>query len=453
MGTRLRRHIRCLLCVMLCFTTIMMLGCGGTEVGNPEVSGGSATGGGDTDCGDATTPGSDLLGYKLQPSDGVVFGGFGFSVSISGETVMVGMPLDDDNGSPSGSAYVFQRNGDDWVETAKLTASDGAEFDEFGGAVSISGDYAVVGAREKDDGSGAAYVFYHTGSDWIETAKLTPTDASAGDYFGTAVSISGDLVVVGAEHDDDRANNSGAAYIFQRFDADWVEAAKLTASDGVVGARFGISVAISGDTVIVGAEFDSPSNDEYESGSAYIFQRSNGDWTEVAKLRASNGNVFHRFGGAVSISGDTVIVGAVGDDSYGNNSGAAYVFQESEGDWVETAKLTASDGAAYGFFGGSVSISGDRVIVGAVEGNNGGYAVTQTDVCNFGSAYIFLRSGGEWVETAKLIAFDQEVDDYFGRSVSLSDDDAIIGAPGDRQDGIESGSAYIFNDLAAHESK
>ena len=190
-------------------------------------------------------------------SDGAASDEFGVSVAISGDTLVVGAHGDNDNGTNSGSAYIFTRSGTlAWTQQAKLTASDGAADDEFGGSVAISGDTVVVGAVWNDDNgtdSGSAYIFTRSGTAWTEQAKLTASDGAADDNFGNSVAISGDTVVVGAWHDDDNGTDSGSAYIYTRSGTAWTEQAKLMASDGAADDEFGDSVAISGDTVVVGA--------------------------------------------------------------------------------------------------------------------------------------------------------------------------------------------------------
>ena len=301
---------------------------------------------------------------KLTASDGTAGDSFGWSVSISGDTAIVGSFRDSDNGSESGSAYIFVRSGTTWTEQQKLTASDGTASDWFGRSVSISGDTAIVGAH-----SLSAYVFVRSGTSWTQQQKLTASDGVAvGDSFGASVSISGDTAIVGAYGDDDKGTNSGSAYVFVRSRTSWIQQQKLTASDGTAGDSFGWSVSISGDTAIVGSYRDSDNGSE--SGSAYIFVRSGTTWTEQQKLTASDGAVDDWFGRSVSISGDTAIVAAY--------SGSAYVFVRSGTSWTQQQKLTASDGASSDAFGISVSISGDTAIVGA-----------HTDDYDHGSAYVF----------------------------------------------------------------
>ena len=213
------------------------------------------------------------------------------------------------------------------ISEVKILPIDGAPGDEFGQSVSISGDYAIVGARWDDDNgmmSGSAYIFQRDGSNWIEEQKLLATDGAEGDWFGHSVSISGDCVIVGAVGDDDYGLVSGAAYIFRREGTSWIEDQKLTSSDGAQGDNFGMSVSISGDYAILGAPFDDDNG--MMSGSAYIFRRDSTIWLEEEKLTASDGAAEDLFGFSVSISGDYAIVGAFQDDDSGDLSGSAYIF-------------------------------------------------------------------------------------------------------------------------------
>lgn len=304
---------------------------------------------------------------KLTASDGAANDFFGFSVVISGDTVVVGAVGDDDNGSNSGSAYVFTRGGTTWTEQAKLTAGDGAADDWLGRSVSIGGDTAVVGAFSDTvvDWS-AAYVFTRSGTTWTEQAKLTASDGASYDHFGRSVSIDGDTVVVGAPVH----NLKGAAYVYARSGTTWTEQSKLTAGDGATSDWFGASVSIDCDTAVVGA-----SRHDYngtDSGAAYVFTRSGTTWAEQAKLTASDGATYDLFGASVSIDGDTTLVGAYGDYENGPDSGTAFAFARSGSTWVEGAKLTAGDGAAGDLFGASVSISGDTAVVGAYGDDDNG---------------------------------------------------------------------------------
>lgn len=334
---------------------------------------------------------------KLTASDGAMGDRFGVSVDINDDTIVVGADFDDDNGDDSGSAYIFIKplgNWSDMTQTAKLIASDGATFDGFGGSVSIEGDTVVVGAWQDDDSgmeSGSAYVFVKPVSGWnnaTQTAKLTASDGAANDEFGRySVAVSGDTVVVGAYRDDDKGTSSGSAYVFVRPGGNWsdmTQTAKLTASDGAAFDWFGDSVAVSDDTVVVGAPLNN------DNGSAYIFVKPSGGWidmTQAAKLNAADGAAGDTFGGAVAINVEMVVIGASGDDGSFFNSGSAYVFIKPGSGWnnmAQATKLTATDGAVSDLFGNSVDISNDTIVIGAYLDDDNG-----TDS---GSAYIFSKA-------------------------------------------------------------
>jgi hypothetical protein len=352
---------------------------------------------------------------KLTASDGVAEDRFGVSVCISGNTALIGAPWDE-NGT--GSAYVFRYNGSTWAEEQKLTANDGAAGDYFGYSVSISDNTALIGRECSGNRTGSAYVFRYDGSTWEEEQKLTASDSAAMDYFGYSVSISDNTALIGAECSE---NHTGSAYVFRYDGYTWVEEQKLTASDRATWQHFGNSVSISDNTALIGA----PLVEGY-TGSAYIFRYDGSTWVEEQKLIASDGATWDEFGNSVSISGNTALIAA---DCSGNRTGSAYVFRYDGSTWAEEQKLTASDGVAMDYFGGSISISDNTALIGAPWDENG-----------TGSAYVFRYDGSTWVEEQKLTASDGAPGDKFG-SVSISDNAALIGAPWDKNG---TGSAYIF---------
>ncbi len=325
------------------------------------------------------------------------------------------------NGIPDECEYSCQAN-----ELAKLLPSDGAAGDTFGEFVSISADVAVIGAHNDDDngsGSGSAYIFRYDGMDWVEEAKLLPSDGAPDDYFGRSVAISGNTAVIGANGDDDNGDRSGSAYVFRYDGTTWFEEAKLLPADGTSGDRFGYAVALSGDAVVIGTL-----NDE----SAYVFRYDGSSWVEEDKLLPSDPPATW-FGEFVSISGDCVVIGAWCDDDNGAYSGSAYVFRYdpgAPGNWIEEAKLLASDGAAGDNFGNGVAVSGDTIVVGARNNvGNGEWS---------GAAYVFrydLGAPGNWVEEAKLLASDGAAGDDFGICMGVSGDIAVIGAYADDDNG------------------
>jgi len=343
---------------------------------------------------------------------------------------------------------------DPFVARAKLTASDKAASDHFGNSVASSGDTIVVGAPESDPGgtgnAGAVYVFAKPVGGWsgnlTQSAKLIASDKTAGDRFGYSVAIHGDTVVVGAsEADPGGTNAAGAAYVFVKPVGGWsgnlTQSAKLTASDKGLDDHFGNSVAISGDTIVVGAAY-SDFGAYRETGAVYIFARPGGGWsgnlTQSAQLTASDKGQFDHFGRSVAIDNATVVVGAFTADPSGSfDAGAAYVFVKPGGGWsgnlTQNAKLTAADKGANDLFGSSVAISGDAVLVGAVDADPGG-------LVDAGAVFVFVKPGGGWsgnlTQNAKLTAADKVAGDEFGSPLAISGDTAVVGGG--------AGAVYVF---------
>ncbi|MCX6876244.1 MAG: choice-of-anchor D domain-containing protein [Verrucomicrobia bacterium] len=445
---------------------------------------------------------------------------FGYPVAISGDTVVVGAMGEDSsttgvNSTPnegatdSGAAYVFVRSGTTWTQQAYLKASNTDAGDLFGYSAAVSGNTVVIGARSEDSSttgvnstpnnsgtdSGAAYVFVRSGTTWTQQAYLKASNTGVGDLFGgSSVAISGDTVVVGAIFEDsstlgvnstpnEGATYSGAAYVFVRSGTTWTQQAYLKASNTGADDRFGNSVAVSGDTVVVGASQEDSSttgvggdqndNSATDSGAAYVFTRSGTTWTQQAYLKASNTGAGDSFGGSVSLSGDTVVVGAQSEDSSttgvnstsnesATDSGAAYVFNRSETTWSQQAYLKASNTGAGDVFG-LVAVSGDTVVVGATLEDSSTTGVNSTPnelATDSAAAYVFTRSGTAWTQQAYLKSSNTGTGDYFGASVAVSGDTVVVGAyyedssttgvnstPNDSAP--NSGAAYIFTGLGA----
>ena len=339
----------------------------------------------------------------------------------------------------------------DWSATtqqAKIQASDKLAADLFGVDVSISGDgtTAILGAWGVDTGgssAGAAYIFTKSGSTWTQQAKIQASDKEANDRFGYQVSISndGNTAIISAYLEDTGGGGAGAVYIFTRSGSTWTQQAKIQASDKQASDRFGTSVSIAddGNTAIVGAGNEDTS--AVNAGAVYIFTRSGSTWTQQAKIQASDPQAEDKFGNSSFISGDgdTVIVGAEGEDTGGTSAGAAYIFTRSGSTWTQQAKIQSDDIQASDIFGWSVSISGDgnTAIVGA--------RAEDTTASNAGAAYIFTRSGSTWSQQAKIQASDKQGGDRFGLPVSIADEgSAIVGAYLEDTGGTNAGSAYIF---------
>ncbi|MDX2130505.1 MAG: FG-GAP repeat protein [Planctomycetota bacterium] len=384
----------------------------------------------------------------LHPS-GAAADQFGQAVAVDGDTMVVGAPSDDVGGnSNQGTAHVYRWTGSGWTLEATLTAADGLTSDNFGTSVAVSGDTVIVGASGDNIGAnsdqGSAYIFTRAGTTWTQQARITATGGATFDNFGNSVAISGDTVVVAAFGDDVGANpNQGSAYVFTRAGTTWTQQAQLTATGGAADDQFGISVALSGDTAIVGAWLDDVGTNQ-DQGSAYVFTRSGTSWTQQAQLVASDGGVIDSFGISVAISGDSAIVGAWFDDVGANtNQGSAYVFTRSGTAWTQQARLEASDGETVDNFGISVALSGDTAVIGAyldrVGANN-----------SQGSSYVFARSGTTWTQQAQLVAPDGAASDNFGISVAVSGDTAAVGSYGDDVGGaVNRGSAWVFSRIGS----
>ena len=423
-------------------------------------------------------------------------------IAMSGDTLVVGAQSEDSNATGvngdqsnnlaygSGAVYVFKRSGGNWTQEAYLKASDTSINNAFGYSVAIDGDTIVVGTFTKN----ATYVFKKTAGSWTQEAYLTSSNYDSQDHFGSDVAVSGNTIVVGVSGEDSNATGingdetdnsmtmSGAAYVFIRNAGIWTQEAYLKASNTGTLDAFGLSVAIDGDTIVVGALQESSNatginGDENndlanESGAAYIFTRNAGVWTQEAYLKASNTNTNDHFGSDVAINEDTVVVGASYEESNAtgingdennntkDNSGATYVFIRNAGVWTQEAYLKASNTWGYTYFGHSVAIDKDTIVVGSynehsnatgINGDQNNFGASQS-----GSAYVFTRSMGIWTQDSYLKATNTGSGDSFGDSVALSNNIIAIGARGEDSDSTEingdgsnnnasgSGAVYTF---------
>ncbi len=436
--------------------------------------------------------------FKASNTD--EFDGFGWSVAVSGDTVVVGAQYEDSGGTGvngggqadnsarwAGAAYVFRKNGSSWSQEAYLKASNTDLEDLFGGSVAVDGDTIVVGAPAEDSAAtgvnsagqadnaafsaGAAYVFTRSGTTWTQEAYLKASNTDAEDRFGSSVAIFGDTVVVGAQYEssdgtgvnggaqtDNSREDAGAAYVFTRSGTTWTQEAYLKASNTDAGDRFGQVVDISADTIVVGARSESSNgtgvnsasqdnNFALRSGAAYVFARSGTTWAQEAYLKASNTGLDDAFGEAVAISGDTIVIGAFleGSSTTGVNgggqsdnsmweAGAAYVFTRSGGTWAQEAYLKASNTNAGDWFGNSVAIDGEAIIVGARYEDSSGTGVDgpgqgDNSAPRSGAAFVFTRDATTWSQEAYLKASNTDARDWFGDTVALSGSTILVGAP------------------------
>ncbi|MEY2548105.1 MAG: trimeric autotransporter adhesin [Verrucomicrobiota bacterium] len=450
---------------------------------------------------------------------------FGLSVAISGDTVVVGawqessnaVGVDGDqlnnNAKNAGAAYVFVRSGSTWTQQAYLKASNTDPGDFFGISVAIFRDTIVVGAAFEDskatgiDGdqndnsaknAGAAYVFVRNGTTWSQQAYLKASNTDAGDLFARRVAIYGDTIIAGAygedskstgingDQSDNSARTAGAAYIFVRSGTTWSQQAYLKASNTDANDQFGYSLAISIDTVVVGAVSEGSNatgvngnqndNSAPWSGAAYVFVRHGTTWSQEAYLKASNTNASDGFGSSVAVSADTVVVGAPNEASNatgidGNQSdnstlyaGAAYVFMRQITTWTQQVYLKASNTAAKNFFGHSVALSQGTLVVSAngecsTSAGIGGNQTQNPNTPLVGAVYVFVGRRGLWKQQAYLKAPDPELNDEFGWSVEIFGDTAVVSAyhegsnavginrSGTDKGALDSGAAYIFTGL------
>ncbi len=317
---------------------------------------------------------------KLLPLDPIANAHFGAAVALSGDTAAIGSP--NAFTTSQGAAYVLVRSGTSWTQQAKLVANDGAAGDMLGCSIAIDADTLAVGVPYRDDqgtDSGGVYVFVRSGTSWSQQAKLLPAGGAAGDQFGTSVSLQGDTLAVGVPKRDGASLDMGAVYVFVRSGSSWTQQAVLSASDAAGGDGFGRSVCLASDALVIGAN----QKDEHgiDSGAAYVFTRSSTVWTQQTKLVPGDGSSFANFGRAVAMVNGTILVGACQDRVTGPSSGSAYVFVGSGASWTQANKLTPVISAAGDFFASSVSLSGATAVVGTPFSDEAGP--------NAGTAHVF----------------------------------------------------------------
>lgn len=436
---------------------------------------------------------------------------FGNSIAVSGDTMVIGSYRENSNqigptNGPgasadqslfaAGAAYVFRKVAGNWIQEAYLKASNPGISDFFGTSVAISGDTIVVGAPS-NGGSGSIYVFQRVGTTWSEQAFLKASNWDAGDQFGISVSIDGDVIAIGAYWEnssqntvtngttasaDNSMSDAGAAYVFRRTAGVWNQEAYLKAPNPGNNDYFGSSISISGATVVVGAYREdsqaattngntaSADNSKTDSGAAYVFRRTAGIWSQEAFLKASNLDSNDQFGKALSISGNTIVIGAALEDSNVSavangptasqsntlgSSGAAYVFERTGANWAQTAYLKAKNVQSSDQFGTAVAVEGNYIAVGAINESCGQSTVTYGPLVVWderspqsGAVYMFEKSNGRWGEYSYFKAPNVGNSDLFGSSVSLSGNRIIVGAPQEssNQNTITNGSGASADD-------
>lgn len=367
---------------------------------------------------------------KLTPGDGSAESYFGHSVSIDEDVALVGAHFEGSNGWGAGAAYIFRRNGTDWVQEQKIIGSDINTYDFFGTSVDISGDVAVIGAPN-DRATGTAYVFRWNGSSWIEEKILQASDGLSNELFGQSVAINktADLIVVGAPMD---GLGEGSAYIFTYNGITWVEQQNIYANDGLAGDKFGFSIDISENSEAILIGETGPNS----SGKGHVFVKDVSTWVRISKLLPQNSTYADGFGVSVAISDSFAFIGSRFDDVNFIDAGSVHIYKKQGNNWVWLTKIFADDRHQDQRFG-YVSAISDLVIVGATHDNQNGLEA--------GAAYLFKLNSNSWNQTNKLLAIDGFAEDWFGSSVKLCNSWAIVGSPYDNDMAINSGSAYIFD--------
>jgi len=383
----------------------------------------------------AQTPTHIVRKPLLSSADSTPFDDYGVSVALAGNVAMIGVPFDSTEGFNSGAVYFYTRRDGVWVLQQTLTASDAAPGDQYGWSVALEGHTAVVGARFDDDqgfNSGSVYVYTRSGKIWREQQKLTASEGWEKGQYGNSVALAGETALIGSPFTDDNGSNSGSAYIYTRSEGVWSERQKLIANDNASDDQFGWSVALHGNTALVGARFDDDKG--LNSGSAYLYHRHGERWEEQQKITASDGAVNDQYAWSVALEADRALIGARFDDDKGINSGSAYIYHRRGEQWIEQQKLVASDGQPGDQYGWSVSLARNTVMVGAPFDGDRGY--------HSGSAYIYTLDAGQWGQSHKFTASDGLTGERYGIATDIDGEALLIGAD------IDYNKGFLFGWLA-----
>ena len=393
------------------------------------------------------------LETKVVADDGQVNDLFGFRVLVSGDTAFISAPAPI---ARAGRVYVFTNSGGVWTQTQTLSATPSSPpppgwSDFFGWSLSLSGNTLLVGAPFMLDQTmgpiGAVYVFENSGGTWTQTQELTADIPFATDYFGWAVKHVGDTAIVGSNSHNRGANGTeGAAYVFEKSGGTWTQTQLLEPSDGVPGDghQFGSSIAFDGTTLLIGApSYDWSSTNVYSPGEAYIFANTGGTWTETAILMPDDSAEGDQFGYSVALEGATALIGApaamIGANTH---QGAVYAFDGAGGTWTQSAKIIADDGAAFDQFGQSVALDNGIALIGGWSHNDdpGGTPPPPKP----GSVYLFSGGHGGWNFSTKFTASDATDGDSFGWDVAIDGTTLLIGAQGTVDGNAFQGAAYFY---------
>jgi len=378
---------------------------------------------------------------KVLPEDLVADDRFGSCVRIAGGTIFASCRSDDDNGENSGSVYVIEQVEGEWTWTDKILPDDGIAGQHFGGPLGVSGDTVVVGAAsdaELAGGAGAAYVFVSTDEGWAQQAKLLASDGAADDNFGSGIAIDGDTIVVGAPGDDDNGGSSGAIYVFTWSGAEWLEQDKLTPAAAYAGDLFGSPVVIEGDTMISAS--DSADGVGIDSGKAWILERSGDAWENDLQLVPAGQSAYDHMGSALALDGDVAILGAEMANTWGDNSGKAYVVERIGEEWYSLQSLVPQpplECGAQDQFGGAAAMDGDTAVIGAPY-----YGALATSTG--GAVWIYHRWAELFTQQDRLRGDDTTSGDLFGNTIAIEGTTVVVGAPYEDEAGDSAGAIYVF---------
>ena len=359
---------------------------------------------------------------KFLAPDGASDDNFGYSVALNGNYALIGSEQDDDNGSDSGSAYLFDLTSGDLLH--KFLAPERTNRGLFGNSVALDGDTALIGSHWEDDVRGSAYLFDVNSGDLLH--KLLAPDGTSVDKFGSSVALDENYALIGSQWDDDNGFSSGSAYLFDITSGDFLH--KFTAPDAAGNDLFGANVALNGNYALISSYGDDDNGSN--SGSAYLFDITSGDF--LRKFTAPDAAPDDRFSVSIALNEDTALIGSSLDDDNGSNSGSAYLFDLTSGELLQ--KIIAPDGNDRDNFGRDVALSDNYALISSDRDDDNG--------SNSGSAYLFDLTSGELLQ--KFIAPDGASSDIFGWSVALDGDLALIGAHLDDDNGNNSGSVYLF---------
>ena len=360
---------------------------------------------------------------------------FGSSVAIDGDTAIIGAIFHEGVGINSGVAYIFERTGTTWSESVELLSSDEDEDDRFGWSSALSGDLAVVSARYNADagyGSGSAYVFERVAGVWSETAKLVASEEKNNDFFGNSITVDGNTIVVGSTGQDGVQFDSGAAYVFEKVGGVWTQTSILKSDSPQMGDNLGSRLSLNDADGYLAVSARGIDGVAANVGGVFVYERVGGVWSQAALLTPADGGTSDIFGSSVSIDGNTLAIGSALHDGNGTDAGAVYMYERIAGTWTFTQKIVATNGVTLDYFGASVSVSGDNLLLGAWGDDGAGF--------NVGRVYKYQRLGAEWFETSQLVSGGSTFNENFGSSVSLDGDSAVIAARGD----LAGGKTYFY---------